>query len=305
MLKKRIKNIARKILRNNLYGKYVKNISNDPLNSCLHFEYAVHCLKKKKYYLALAELKTAEFLGANSTEIKKYKDIIISMLPPQETMNHNQFFRFKTLARELLSISSNNDFSVLDVGGGMGELASFIPTANYCLVEPDLNGISGTDLPFNDDTFDYVVSCHVLEHIPIKNRTLFLNQLISKSKYGLILLNPFYIEGSHEKERLELVLDVTGAAWAQEHLDCTLPRLEYIKDYAEENKLNVSITPSGTLSTTYSLVFMDYFYNASGLKKDWEKVNKFFNKEMNYDLLNSIDYPTAYLVYLSRKNQFE
>ena len=60
-------------------------------------------------------------------------------------------------------------------------LASFIPDASYCLVDPSTNGISGVNLPFSNGTFDYVVSCHVLEHIPSGDRNTFLDQLLLKS----------------------------------------------------------------------------------------------------------------------------
>ena len=278
-------------------GGFVNKISMEPLNAALHLQYAVYALKRSRPYLALAELKTAEYLGASDGEIQKYRNTIIASMPQPEILDHNQYFRFKTLSSELNSRSDERDYSVLDVGGGQGQLASFIPEASYCLAEPGVNGISGTNLPFPDRSFDYVVSCHVLEHIPVENRKLFLDQLLSKSRYGLILLNPFHVEGSHVEDRLELVIDVTGAAWAKEHLECTLPHLEYIKQYAKEKKLEVNIRPNGTLTTTMALVFVDYFARKSWSKPDLDKINKFFNMKFG-DILDSENYPTGYLVYL-------
>ncbi len=213
-------------------------------------------------------------------------------------MNHNQYYRLKTLESELNYRAGKKNFSVLDVGGGMGQLASFIPEATYCLAEPSVNGISGTNLPFSDHSFDYVVSCHVLEHIPIDERQRFLDQLLSKSKYGLILLNPFHIDGSHVEDRTKLVIDVSGDEWAKEHLDCTLPRIEDIKEYANEKNLQVCIKPNGTMTTSLALVFVDYFSNRSLRKSDWEKVNKFFNTKFNNNVLDAEKYPNGYLIYL-------
>lgn len=296
MLKKYVKKILNKFGYKKLDNRHIINISKDPLNANLHIELAKNCLKNNNYYLALSEFKTAEYLGSVNDKIQEYKDQALSKLPDPETMNHNQYFRFKTLADELNRKCNGKPYSVLDVGGGMGELATFIPEASYCLVEPDVNGISGTALPFEDKAFDFVVSCHVLEHIPIEERNLFLDQLISKSKKGLILLNPFYVEGLNVDK---IAYDVTGAEWAKEHLECTLPYIEDIEKYAVLNNLQLEIKPNGTLTTTLALVFMDYFQSKAGLLTDYWQVNTFFNN-INQHVLNNEKYPTAYLVYLGK-----
>lgn len=296
------KNMVKTIVRE-LNKDFVHRISKDPLNPNLHLQYAVHAFEKNNHYLALAEFKTAEFLGADNDEIQKYKDTILSLIPPLDILNHNQYFRLKSLASEIKRVRLKDNSSILDVGGGLGQLALFIPEAPYCLAEPTMNGISGIDLPFSDNSFDYVVSCHVLEHIPIDERWLFLDQLLSKSKYGLILLNPFHIDGSNVEERLQLVIDITGAEWAKEHLECSLPRIEDIEEYAKERKLKVTIKPNGTMTTGLALFFTDFFAYKSGKRADLEKVNKFFNMNLDNNVLDSEDFPIGYIVHLSRPEE--
>lgn len=279
--------------------RYRDEIFRDPLNPQLHLRYAIEASKSRMPHLAYAELKTAEFLGAYPEEVKEYEAVFRAALPDPEYMNHNQYFRFFSLASEIVRRSAVADMSILDVGGGEGELASFVSKARYCLAEPDVNGISGTALPFADRSFDYVVCCHVLEHIPVDDRARFLDQLLDKAKYGLILLNPFYVEGSHVDERLQLVIDITGAQWAKEHLHCSLPRVVDIREYADKRGLQISVEPNGTLATSLSFVFADYFATRSGLNDDWKKVNAFFNRNC-IDMLHSADFPNAYLVHLSR-----
>jgi hypothetical protein len=279
---------------------FVKKISEDPLNANLHLQYALEASKKGMAYLAYAELKTADYLGADRREIESHIKMFRAATPKQEYMNHNQYFRFFSLSSEIISRgnkSSKSKLSILDIGGGQGELASFIPECSYCLVEPTINGISGTDLPFPDGSFDYVVSCHVLEHIPMDKRRLFLDQLLSKSLQGVMLLNPFYIEGTYIDERLRLFIEITGAPWAREHLECTLPRLEDILNYAKEKGLCVSVKPNGNITTAAALVFMDYFASKAGMQKQLSIVNHFFNTKY-IDILDSADYPVAYLVYI-------
>jgi len=96
----------------------------------------------------------------------------------------------------------------------------------------NVNGISGIDLPFKDKSFDVVVSCHVLEHIPVKDRDVFLDQLCAKAKKSVILHNPFKVDGVDETERLQLHIDIIDAWWAKEHLECSLPSVESIKEFS-------------------------------------------------------------------------
>jgi len=275
----------------------VRSLANDPLNANLHLQYAIDASKAGRCYLAYAELKTAQYLGARPEATEKLLHAFRQALPDPLSMNHNQYFRFSSLSSEIVDRAGRTNVSILDVGGGDGWLASFIPDASYCLAEPTLNGISGTDLPFPNHSFDYVVSCHVLEHIPLNERTLFLDQTLAKAKRGVILLNPFHVEGTHIDERLRLFIEITGAQWAKEHLDCTLPKVDDVRSYADHRRLEICIKPNGTLTTTMAFVFIDYFAGKAECYEDWKKVNVFFNEKYT-NILDSPQYPNSYLIYL-------
>ena len=275
----------------------IKALTKDPLNKNLHLKYADYASRAGNYYLAYAELKTAEALGAERNTVEGKLSKLRQSIPSLKRMSHNQYFRLFSLASEIINRAGGSNISVLDVGGGNGKLASFIPDASYCLAEPKVNGISGTNLPFADHSFDYVVSCHVLEHIPVRERVVFLNQLLSKAKRGVILLNPFYIKGTYVEERLKLIIKLTNSQWAKEHLDCTLPKIQDIEQYARGKGLEICIRPNGTMTTSMAFVIINYFAAKFGFRKELKELNTFFNEKFT-EILDSKEYPNAYLIYL-------
>ena len=279
--------------------QFQERIRRDPLNPALHLQLAFQALRADRVYLSYAEFKTALFLGAASKDVEIGLHSARAALPPPERMNHNGYYRLTSLASELVTQSHGGAFSVLDVGGGEGMLAPFIPDASYCLADPNSNGISGLSLPFPKESFDYVVSCHVLEHISPEERTAFLDELLHRAKRGVILMGPFFVEGTHEKDRLQLFIDITNSQWAREHLECSLPRLEHLRSFADQRQLGFAARPNGTLATGMAIEFMNHFADRAGLADDKARINEFFNVKYR-PLLDSVDYPVGYLVYLRK-----
>lgn len=282
-------------------NKHIYKLKSDPLNAKLHYQYAIEAYENADYYLAFSELKTADFLFGESQDLSGLIETYRKSLPPISQMNHNQYFRFITLSEVINKRVQNESLSILDIGGGHGELAAFIPNFQYCLAEPKINSISGTNLPFPEKAFDYVISCHVIEHIPISERYAFLDELVSKAKKGVILLNPFKIKDTYVTERLKLFIKITDAEWAKEHLECELPELQFIQNYASNKRLKIKISPNGTLTTSIALEFMNYFAACANLHNKANDINIFFNTKYR-GILDSKDYPTAYLIELENLN---
>jgi 2-polyprenyl-3-methyl-5-hydroxy-6-metoxy-1,4-benzoquinol methylase len=111
---------------------------------------------------------------------------------PLSNIDHNRYYRMKTLSDHVLNLCPSSSCTLLDVGGGDGVFALFVPEADYVLADPTTDGISGTELPFTEKSFDVAVACHVLEHIPQNERVQFLDQLCTKARKYVLLLNPFF-----------------------------------------------------------------------------------------------------------------
>lgn len=265
-----------------------------PLTKENHFAFAEACEAAAEFELAFAAYRTAAAIGGNDQKIDEKVQHLAEKLPRLETLVHNQYFRFSTLQKELLQLEPSGKFSMIDVGGGIGRLSQFLPEADYCLAEPSVNAISGSQLPFVDNSFDYVVSCHVLEHIPLVERDQFLDELARPARKAVILLNPFEVPGTFIEERLHLFYELIDAEWALEHLECTLPKLEDLETWAGSRGYQINIQPNGTLTTSAAMVFVEHYARIAEKTEDLARINQFFNSRMG-PIIDSERIPNAYL----------
>ncbi len=271
-------------------------IQAEPLDPARHAQLGDLAAAHGQPFLAYAAWKTAQALGDRSPHAAQRCAALREACPDLLSLNHNLYYRMHRLRRAIES--GPGPLDVLDVGGGQGHLAAFLPPqTRYALVEPVSNGLSGIDLPFAPRTFDLVVACHVLEHVPIPDRGAFLDQLASRAKSALLLLNPFHIEETRVRDRLQLVIDITDASWAKEHLDCSLPHLSDVQQLAAERGWSAKAEAVGSSGMTLSQVFLDHFAGQSGAASEVERVHRFFN-EHYLDLVDSERAPSAYLVTL-------
>lgn len=216
---------------------------------------------------------------------------------PLETLDHNRYFRLKTLAEAVarLAVGLEGRPSVLDIGGGDGMLALFLPDVDYVLAEPGTNGLSGESLPFDARSFDVVLACHVLEHVPADAREGFLETLCRVARRHVVLLNPFRPAEETRDAWLELVAATTGAPWAHEHLACGFPSLDFVTDFAARRGLPCQVEPNGMRLVSTLHVLLSHYAALARRSADLPRINALLNAVPG-ESLHDREMATAWLV---------
>ena len=153
-----------------------------------------------------------------------------------------------SIIQRYAEIIKKDKLKVLDVGGAGSMLAEFLDidltiidiipneetTANYVVG-------SALDMPFEDNEFDVVLSCDVLEHIKKEDREVFIKECARVSKDLLVIAAPFNLTGVRMAEisANNFYRSFTGKnhIWLEEHLKDELPELYQTKKYLK--KLNL------------------------------------------------------------------
>ena len=112
------------------------------------------------------------------------------------TDEYNSFERFCSYAHQLKLVSGLDAQSILEVGPGTFVVSDVLMRRGYNVTTCDYDSFLGADvtadvlrLPFGNNTFDLVMACQVLEHIPFERFDEAVNELKRvASRYVLVSL---------------------------------------------------------------------------------------------------------------------
>jgi hypothetical protein len=206
--------------------------------SALHPDYHIHlatqALKAHDATTAYAHLKTAQVLAPDAVDHALLQRLHANEAT-RKTMPLPTYVRLERAAQVIRDLhgADNDEFSVLDIGGGKGLLSHFLGNADYMLCEPQENTLLAHTVQQLGRTFDFVVSVHVLEHVPAADRAQFLTDLLALAGQAVILIVPIAVKGFDKNEVQRLIYKHRGAPWAKEHLECGLPSRESILELGE------------------------------------------------------------------------
>jgi O-antigen biosynthesis protein len=205
--------------------------------------------------------------------------------------------RYRIIFDIINSNSENKEEKILDVGGRGNLLKRFFEgNNNYSVyyLDPlvnteDKNYIEGdgTNMPLDDESFDWVVSADVLEHIIPEKRIDFLNEKLRVAKRGVILVAPFKSKNTElaEISANQIYKNLFGNdhPWLIEHINNGLPETSLVENFIQETKLDYFKLYNNNLQIWQFLVGLqcvkDYLHtnNNHEILDKFGEFNEFYN----------------------------
>ncbi len=205
--------------------------------------------------------------------------------------------------------------SVLDVGGLLGDRDGHLASPADFLAEPPAGSpkaIRTTDVrhcdhwhhdpawaweqPFEEDTFDLVVSLDVLEHLPSERRIRFLEELDRVARNWILLGAPF---ASLEVEAAEEALAgsvLGGQRFVQEHRELGLPEGSLVREFFQERGYSVRAFPNGYLTRWKQMQALTQHYFGFHDFRAFQDFNRLYNERFYESDQKEPAYRTLFLV---------
>lgn len=207
----------------------------------------------------------------------------------------DQFGRYFIVAQAIKELAKQNNqksFKILDIGGYKGEIHRFFSSDEASVTVMDLNDSSdknyvkgsALDIPFDDNSFDYVVSFEVFEHIPRSSRQKYIEEAMRVSKGTFILTAPFSGDGNVvSKSEVYVnsfwkVMHKEDHKWLQEHIQYKIPKESELESILGENRLNFVKIGNNDLVLWNMMLSFNYLttlFRGDGLNSD---VQSFYNQ---------------------------
>lgn len=183
---------------------------------------------------------------------------------------------------------------ILDVGGRGGKLYEFI-SDNFTVQildslpndynEPNYIVGDALNLPFEDNSFDFVVSLETLEHIPKKDKTKFVSELLRVSRLGIVLTAPFFSKEVNQAEKYlnDLYFQNLGRMhpWLKEHFESTLPLEKDIENFFKAKKVHFKKFSQNNLNNWILFMGVNFIEDLYGkLSSEINDYYEFYNRNM-------------------------
>jgi hypothetical protein len=149
--------------------------------------------------------------------------------------------------------------TVVDIGGGSGQLGAYLPGAAITEVniDPSADVViepGPHELPFDDRAFEASASLDTLEHIPVADRELFVREMLRVARRRSVVCCPL---GSSARSHVEQAdnawyRELTGSdhPWISEHLEHGPPTVADLERLFTSTEHDIRLLFSGDLRVT-------------------------------------------------------
>lgn len=234
------------------------------------------------------------------------------------TSPFDQFQRYYTVKEIVGRLAQDKKVKVLEVGANAHcKLREFLPQADIVFTDiddqPVPKGVTfikadATDLPFNDDEFDFVVSTDVLEHVPFALREKFILECYRVSKTAFILACPIDNGMTTEveietNETFKRLLD-QDFIWLKEHIDEGLPSVDFVNEIAASRTIPFVQFEHGRLDWWESLMKMHFIKEAEPvLRSACSAVDEYYNRNLYREDFGGACYRSFWVLGLDSLNE--
>ena len=202
----------------------------------------------------------------------------------------DQYQRYKMVQEIIDSFREGEPLKILDVGGYPGQILDFLPDDDVLVIDiveaekPNYMRADALNLPFEDNSFDIVLSTDVFEHIEPAQRGRFLSEQKRVSRKALILAGPFETPDIDLFERIanSFYKGISGEdyIWLKEHIENGLPALDATVAELSGAYPNVSVFSNGYLPRWLKMIIVYLnFWNDDLLKPYLTSLNRFYNEK--------------------------
>ena len=188
---------------------------------------------------------------------------------------------------------NNKRFRVLDVGGRGNMLSRFLPNDDVFYLDPlieseDKNFIKGDGcaMDLKDESFDWVTSADVFEHIPKEKRNDFMKENIRVAKLGVVLAAPFWskeVEKAEENanNNYKVLSNGEDHLWLKEHIKMGLPEEDIVENFCSKNNYVYQKVGDNDILMWSLITGFSFNFDNELLKSDYEEFNYFYNSNFS------------------------